>query len=182
MADDTYAPGPGTRRRWLLPVTVVAIAALAAVACGSDKKSSDTASQASTTAARPVTTLAPVTTSTTAVAAVKTASNSQFGTILTDPASGKTLYTRDSDPAGQSSCTGGCATTWPPLVLPQGVAAPSAPAGVTGTFATAARPDDATKLQVVLNGKALYTYSADTAAGDTKGDGVGGVWHVAKAA
>jgi predicted lipoprotein with Yx(FWY)xxD motif len=182
MADDRYAPQRGARRHWLAPVALVAVAALAAVACGDDNKSSDTASQAPTSAAAPVTTVAATTTTAAAAGAVKTATNSQFGTILTDPASGKTLYTRDSDPAGASACTGNCAATWPPLVLPQGVTSPVAPAGVSGTFASAPRPDDATKLQVVLNGKALYTYSADTAAGETKGDGVGGVWHVAKAA
>lgn len=105
MADDRYETRRGARPRWLLPIALMAITALAGVACGKDDRSTDTASQASTTAARPVTTLAAATT-TTVAATVKTATNSQFGAILTDPASGKTLYTRDSDPAGSSSCTG----------------------------------------------------------------------------
>ena len=43
---------------------------------------------------------------------------------------------------------------------------------------------DATKLsaapsgQVVYGGHLLYTYAQDMAAGDTKGQGVGGIWHV----
>ena len=161
-------------------MALVAITAVAGAACGKDSKSTDTASQASTTAARPATTVAPATT-TTAAPLVKTATSGALGTILTDPTSGKTLYTRDTDPAGASSCTGNCQATWPALLLPAGVTAPVAPAGVGGTWTAAARPDDATKLQVVRNGKPLYTYAADTAAGDTKGDGIGGVWHVAKA-
>jgi hypothetical protein len=32
--------------------------------------------------------------------------------------------------------------------------------------------------EVANNGHPLYTYSGDTAAGQTTGEGVGGVWHV----
>jgi predicted lipoprotein with Yx(FWY)xxD motif len=96
-------------------------------------------------------------------------------------ATGKTLYTFDKDTSATSSCTGGCAATWPALVLPSGTTTPVAGAGLNGLTAVA-RPDDATKTQVAWNGKPLYTYAADTAPGDTKGDGVGGIWHVAKPA
>lgn len=181
MSDDIRADGRGLRR-WLVTGALLALVALAAVACGDDKKSSDTASQTTTTtSARSATTVAPATTTTAAAGVVKTASNAQFGTILTDATSGKTLYIRDTDPAGASSCTGNCASIWPPTVLPQGVTTVAAPTGVGGTWTTAARPDDASKLQVVFNGKALYTYASDTAAGQTNGEGVGGIWHVAKA-
>ncbi|MFN2609065.1 MAG: hypothetical protein ABR511_14430 [Acidimicrobiales bacterium] len=154
-------------------MAVVAVAGVALVACSSSSK---TSTSSPTTAAG-----AGATTTTTAAATVAVATNAQFGSILTDPASGKTLYTRDTDPAGASSCTGGCASTWPPLVMAAGGSGPQAPNGVSGALTTAARPDDATKLQVLLNGKALYAYAGDSAAGDTKGDGVGGIWHVAKA-
>jgi predicted lipoprotein with Yx(FWY)xxD motif len=56
-----------------------------------------------------------------------------------------------------------------------------APTGVTAALTSFAR-SDSSGTQVLLGGKALYTYSADTAPGDTKGEGVGNVWHVAKAA
>ena len=60
-------------------------------------------------------------------------------------------------------------------------ARPVAGAGV-GNLTATARPDDATKMQGVWNNKPLYTYAGDTAPGETKGDGVGGTWHVAKPA
>ena len=104
--------------------------------------------------------------------------NSSLGTIFVDGA-GKTLYTWDRDSGGQSACTGNCAVTWPPLMLPPGTTAPVAGPGVS-LLTVVARPDDATKLQVVWDGKPLYYYAAYTAPGDVKGDGVGGTWHVAK--
>jgi predicted lipoprotein with Yx(FWY)xxD motif len=40
------------------------------------------------------------------------------------------------------------------------------------------RPEGST--QVTYKNRPLYRYSGDTKAGDTNGDGVGGIWHVAK--
>lgn len=176
------ATGRDERRRGRRAVTALAVAAslsFAMAACGDDDDEPTVAggSQSATTAA-PVTTVPATTTSAAARASVATASNATFGTILVD-AAGKTLYVWDRDTGPTSTCTGGCAGTWPPLVLPAGVTAPVAGPGVTG-LTVAARPDEATKMQVVWNGKPLYTYLADTAAGETKGDGVGGTWHVAK--
>jgi hypothetical protein len=34
-------------------------------------------------------------------------------------------------------------------------------------------------MQVTIDGHPLYTFSGDTAAGDTNGEGIGGVWFVA---
>lgn len=101
------------------------------------------------------------------------ATNPALGKILTD-ANGMTLYFYAKDTAGKSACTGACAGNWPPLTT---TGTPVAPAGVTGTVGTIKRDDGST--QVTYNGKPLYTYIKDTAAGDTKGQGVGGVWTVA---
>ena len=87
-----------------------------------------------------------------------------------------TLYVRTSDPAGGSSCTGGCATAWPPLTVAAGTQA-LAGTGVSGALGTFARTDGS--LQVTYNGHALYYYAADTKSGDTTGQGVGGIWFVA---
>ena len=38
--------------------------------------------------------------------------------------------------------------------------------------------DDGTK-QLAYNARPLYCFAADTASGQTGGDGVGGVWHIA---
>jgi len=112
--------------------------------------------------------------------AVATATNAKLGTVLVD-ASSKTLYMFDNDTGGTSTCKDACAAKWPPLVLQGGATTPVAGPGVSGLTAVA-RPDDPTRMQVALNGKPLYTYSLDTAPGDTNGDGVGGVWHAAKPA
>jgi predicted lipoprotein with Yx(FWY)xxD motif len=92
---------------------------------------------------------------------------------------GKTLYTFSPDTApNKSTCNGDCATNWPPFLI-EGDEQATAGDGVTGTIATFAR-DDAT-MQVSYNGKPLYYFKNDSAAGDTNGEGVGGgKWHVAK--
>ena len=164
------------RGRKLYAVVLSASLALAMAACGDDDDSTTTAGGQSQTSL--TTTAAAVTTTTAAPKATVATANSSLGTIFVD-ASGKSLYTFDRDSGGTSACTGTCAATWPALVLPAGTSAPVAGTGVSN-LTVVARPDDATKMQVVWNGKPLYTYSGDTAAGDTKGDGVGGNWHVAK--
>lgn len=136
-------------------------------AAKSNKKSGSQATTATTppTTAAPTTTGAPPTTASTTT--VKVASSS-LGQILVD-SSGKTLYRFDNDQGTTSACNAGCQGIWPPLT------ASSAPTGGAGV--------DATKLstgpnsQVVYNGHLLYRYASDSAAGDTKGNGIGGVWH-----
>ncbi|MDQ3898328.1 MAG: hypothetical protein M3326_13970 [Actinomycetota bacterium] len=151
--------------------------ALSMAACGNDDEPTKTAGGGQSSATTPATAAPAAPTTTAAKPTVATASSS-LGTIFVD-ANGRTLYTWDRDTSTTSTCTGGCAATWPPLVLPAGTNAPVAGPGV-GSLSASARPDDASKVQVVWNGKPLYNYAADTAPGDVKGDGVGGTWHVAK--
>ncbi len=88
---------------------------------------------------------------------------------------GKTLYVFANDTDGTSTCTGGCADTWPPLTGDRSDVVPGT--GVSGTFDTTTRDDGST--QITHNGQPLYYYSGDEAAGDAKGDGIGGVWSIA---
>jgi predicted lipoprotein with Yx(FWY)xxD motif len=104
---------------------------------------------------------------------IGTKNTSALGNYLVDD-KGMTLYTFKNDTSGKSTCTGTCATTWPPL---SATVAPTGGSGVTGTFALITR-DDGT-MQVTYNGMPLYYFSGDKAAGDTNGQGVGGVWAVA---
>ena len=106
---------------------------------------------------------------------IGTGTSPVLGTYLTG-AGGMTLYVRTSDPAGGSSCTGGCATAWPPLTVAAGTQA-LAGTGVSGALGTFGRTDGS--LQVTYNGHALYYYAADTKSGDTTRQGVGGIWFVA---
>lgn len=99
------------------------------------------------------------------------------GSYLTG-ADGKTLYifTKDTAGSGKSVCNGDCAANWPPLVVAS-LDEVKADSGATGALALATR-DDGTK-QVTYKGAPLYYFTPDAAAGDTKGQGVGGVWFVA---
>ena len=162
------------RPRYLIGIGIlVAALALTALACGDgDKDTSPTETAASQTpeATQPAaeTPLASQTPSADAYTITTT------GGVLTD-ADGKTLYTFDNDTAGTSACNADCDTTWPPLTIAAG--APTADPSLTGTVGTITR-DDGTA-QVTYNGKPVYHYSGDSAAGDKNGDGIGGVWHVA---
>lgn len=88
---------------------------------------------------------------------------------------GFTLYTFANDVGGISNCNGDCATTWPPLLETN----PASPAGLGGSLTTVARADGSR--QVAYNGQPLYFFSGDKNPGDTNGQGIGGVWFVAKA-
>lgn len=90
-------------------------------------------------------------------------------------AGGKTLYTLSTDTSSTRTCLGGCANTWPPL-LGDGSRVTAAD-GVSGSFGTITR--EGGEKQVTHNGQPLYYYTGDSAAGDSKGDGVGGVWSIA---
>jgi predicted lipoprotein with Yx(FWY)xxD motif len=89
---------------------------------------------------------------------------------------GLTLYTFDDDEPGASNCSGDCLFNWPPLLV---AAADDIPLGEgldAADFATITREDGA--LQVTYNGMPLYFYLEDVSPGDTKGEGLGGVWHL----
>jgi len=90
-------------------------------------------------------------------------------------AGGMTLYIFKSDTDGTSTCTGGCSDTWPPF-LGDGSQV-KAGDGVGGTFGTTTRADGGT--QITHGGQPLYYYSGDKAAGDSNGEGIGGVWFIA---
>jgi predicted lipoprotein with Yx(FWY)xxD motif len=101
--------------------------------------------------------------------------NGSVGAYLTGK-DGMTLYIFTPDSANTSTCVDACAAAWPPFTIGSD-RTPNPGAGVTGTFTTFARPDGAN--QVAYNGAPLYYYKADTKAGDTTGQGVGGKWFIA---
>ncbi len=104
---------------------------------------------------------------------IKTASATISGksvTILTN-AQGMTLYYSTSD-SGSSVCSGGCASAWPPI-LAAGSATPTSATSLPGQLSVST---NANGKQVEYNGHPLYTYSGDSAPGQTKGQGVGGIW------
>ena len=104
------------------------------------------------------------------LAASKVAFNAQADTVLTNH-EGMTLYTFDKDKQGVSTCYGGCAAQWPPLLVREGDQ-------IKQDWSMVERKDG--NQQWAYKGQPLYTWAGDNQAGDTNGDGVGGVWHVAK--
>lgn len=90
--------------------------------------------------------------------------------LLTD-AEQMSLYTFDNDHKNSSNCTRGCAQAWPPLLANHN-------AKTSGPFSIFQRNDGT--WQWALSGQPLYTRSTDKQPGDMTGDGVGGVWHLAK--
>ncbi len=105
---------------------------------------------------------------------LKAAQNPQLGNLLTD-AQGMTLYTFKSDTPDSSSCTGDCATLWPPLTVGFQISPAAAP-GIPGYVGVFERPGN--MYQVTYNDAALYGYSKDTKPGDTNGNGLNGLWSV----
>jgi predicted lipoprotein with Yx(FWY)xxD motif len=90
-------------------------------------------------------------------------------------ASGFTVYAFDLDLSspGQSACNGACAQNWPPVTAPSGT--------LPAPFGSITRQDGSS--QLTYAGRPLYTFSFDTAKGQTNGDGVtafGGLWHIAR--
>lgn len=100
--------------------------------------------------------------------------------------SGETLYFTDQDASGKIQCVQACVRIWQPLTVPAGDK-PSGTGDIAGALATAARPDGT--LQVLYQGRPLYTFSMDSGAGRADGngvhdafDGTNFTWHAATTA
>ncbi|HEU0003350.1 MAG TPA: hypothetical protein VFQ36_20760 [Ktedonobacteraceae bacterium] len=158
--------------RRAFPITIVLLLAMVVAACGS------TTGSGGSTPTPAATTPAPVaTTPATAAALVKTTTATVQGkstTILTN-AQGLTLYYFTPDTATTTACTGSCAQAWPPLLM-TGSGAPSAASTLSGTLTAVTTANGS---QVEYNGHMLYTFSGDSAPGQTNGEGKFGKWFVA---
>lgn len=84
---------------------------------------------------------------------------------------GMTLYTLRKDSVGKSTCYGGCAKKWPPLMAAKD-------AKPEDQFSLVKRKDGA--MQWALNGMPLYFWIRDKKKGDVTGDGWKGKWDVAR--
>ena len=99
---------------------------------------------------------------------------SAIGYVLA-AADGQVVYTYGKDSKGSApTCTGSCATTWPPLT---GKPLASQADKLPGTLGTVSDANGAK--QVTYNGLPLYTFKGAKAF-TTTGNGVGGEWHVIK--
>jgi len=125
----------------------------------------------------PPATTPPTTGGSSASAVIQTAAatvKGQSEMVLID-AQRKTLYYFTADSATQSACSSSCAQMWPPLLF-AGSGAPSSSTSLAGKLSVQM---DANGSQVEYNGHPLYTFSGDTAPGQTNGEGLFGMWFVA---
>lgn len=152
-------------------VSLLTLATAVLAACGGSASTSSSPSSAESPT--PTAPTSPTATPTAAGPTTVSTGSTSLGTVLTNP-QGLTLYYFTPEKGGVVACTGGCATTWPPL---KAGGAETKPSSVTGTLGTVALSDGS--MQVTYNGWPLHTYAADTAAGQTNGHGVAGKWFAA---
>lgn len=164
--------------RRAFPISIVLLLAMIVTACGGSTGGGSTPTPSATTPAPVATTPAPVaTTPATSAATVMTATATVQGKsvmILTN-AQGMTLYYFTPDKPTTSACTDGCASTWPPLLF-TGSGTPTSSTTLPSTLSVVSSGNGN---QVEYNGHLLYTYSGDTAPGQTNGEGLFGKWFVA---
>jgi predicted lipoprotein with Yx(FWY)xxD motif len=149
--------------------------ALLLTACGGSSGTSSSSNPATTSTAKPAAqsssaALGGITPGSTVLHVQK----SSVGWVLA-LSNGQVVYSYDKDPKGGApACTGSCAQVWLP-VTGKPLASP-ADTGL-GTFGTVATSNGAK--QVTYNGSPLYTFKGAKPLA-TKGNDVGGVWHVIK--
>ena len=97
--------------------------------------------------------------------------SSELGDVLVD-GDGRTLYLFTNDTDGSSVCYDACEDNWP--VFYEGDLGTPGDGIDASLLGTTDRTDGT--VQVTYNGAPLYYFAGDTAAGDTNGQGVGGVW------
>jgi len=150
---------PGRARAWV-PVPLALAAVTLTAACTGPYGA--TSSAATPTAAG-------------GTAAVVATASTGLGTVLVN-GNGRTVYEFAKDTENTSTCDGGCASIWPPVIAPETL--PTSLPGVSGQLGSTTR-NDGTR-QLTIAGHPVYAYSGDDAAGDTHGQGLdlnGGVWH-----
>jgi predicted lipoprotein with Yx(FWY)xxD motif len=164
------------KRTFLLVIGLMMVIVLSSCASGADAPT-NTQNVPNIASNNSSTTTSTSSTTSTGNLVVKTSNatvDNKSETILTD-INGKTLYYFTQDALHNVACTTGCIDSWPPLLY-SGTGTVSASTSLSGTLAT---EKTANGNQVVYNGHYLYTYSGDSAPGDTRGQGIGGKWYVA---
>ena len=102
---------------------------------------------------------------------VSTAKVAGVGTVLTT-SSGLTLYRFSKDSPGMSTCTGACASIWPPLLAAKGTHV-SGPHGVKGLSLLKVGNGH---FQVAFDKLPLYRFGGDKKKGQAHGQNVEGAW------
>jgi predicted lipoprotein with Yx(FWY)xxD motif len=177
----TSRSNPPTSRKVSLALKIgLPLAAFAVLAAACSNGSSGSSGAASTPAS-PASSASSASSGSSAAGASATSATVDVHTnngtsVLTDSA-GRALYLFGSDTSTKSTCSGACATAWPPLTAK---GAPTAgPGAKAADLATITRPGG-TK-QVTYAGHPLYYFAGDNAAGQTNGEGstaFGAPWYL----
>ena len=167
--------------RNLLSAAVIAAGiTLAATACSSSLSSNGiTAAPAASSATAQPSSPAAASSSTAATTIDLQSASGIDGKFLTD-GQGRTLYLFEADKSSTSTCTGACASAWPPATAS---AMPMAGGGVSQSLLGTTKRADGTE-QLTYNGHPLYYFAADTGSGMAKGQGTkafGADWYVVDA-
>ena len=162
----------GKSKRYQLRLTAVALLAvvgLVAAGCGGSSRSS--ASQGGVAGAS----------HTASSAAVTTRKLSGFGTVLVNAKTGHTIYVFMKDAQKHVTCTGSCASFWPPVKTSS---MKPAVGGAAKSGLSASDKNPSGGRVATYNKWPLYTYSGDSGAGQSHGEGLnlsGGKWYVISA-
>lgn len=154
----------------VLGAAVLGLTGLSACGGGNSSSSSDSGSSGSSSSA-PAS--QPASQQAGAGAKLATAEVTGIGKIVVD-GNGRTVYVFDKDTSGKSNCEDGCLDKWP--VVAAGDSAPQL-TGIDASLVSTVTRSDGTK-QLAINGLPLYLFASDSAAGEAKGQAVGGVWWV----
>jgi predicted lipoprotein with Yx(FWY)xxD motif len=149
----------------MLPAVSVAVAALAVAGCGGGSNNNVKASAPSASAK--------VSSGGSAAVGVRSGS---LGEHLVD-SQGRTLYLFEKDTSTRSTCSGACASAWPPSTTS---GHPRAGSGVNASLLGTTTRSDGSK-QLTYAGHPLYRYAGDQSPGDTNGQDLtqfGGGWYV----
>lgn len=108
---------------------------------------------------------------------IKIASKPELGDYLTS-SDGRALYYFKKDSPGKSECTGPCAEKWPVYCYKTSAIDVSDGLDIKD-FSFFFRSADGLA-HLTYKGMPLYNYSGDQHPGDTKGQGVNGLWFVVR--
>ncbi len=153
----------------LLAVALLAVLGLVAAGCGGSSASS--APKSGVLGAQ----------HSTSSVAVKTRTIKGLGVVLVNT-KGRTLYVFMKDQHRHVTCTGSCASFWPPLKWKSSNKPKAGGAAKSALLATDKNPGGGKV--VTYNKWPLYTYAGDSAAGQAKGWNLnvnGGKWYVISA-
>jgi predicted lipoprotein with Yx(FWY)xxD motif len=154
-----------TRRRSIHLGSALAVPAVVLAIAGCGGSSSNANANSGTTAA-----------GTTAAGTTVNVRSTSLGKILVD-SRGRTLYLFEKDTGSKSTCSGACASAWPPF---RTSGTPKAGSGVTASLLGTTTRSDGND-EVTYNGHPLYYYAGDQKAGDTNGQDLnqfGAPWYV----